>query len=120
MVSGSFAATVALFVFLAACSHRQETEEQERGCYGRLCLHFPGTSFSGNVEEFDAEHGQHALANEQVTVALFPRLVEHGCEQLDIFVNLSAYDFVISFLNSGERGGSALGRVWRSLKALSF
>jgi hypothetical protein len=55
-----------------------------------LCFHFPGTSFSGNVEEFDAEHGQHALANEQSTIALFPRLVEHGCEQLDLFVNLSA------------------------------
>ena len=77
-------------------------------------------SFSGNVEKVDAKHGQHALANEQDTRALFPHLVEDGCEQLDIFVNLSAYDYVIRFFNSGERGGSALGRVWRSLKAVSF
>ena len=61
-------------------------------------------SFSGNVEKVDAEHGQHALANEQDTRALFPRLVEDGCEQLDIFVNLSAYDDGISFFLNRASG----------------
>ena len=77
-------------------------------------------SFSGNVEEFDAEHGQHALANEQSTIALFPRLVEHGCEQLDLFVNLSAYDFVISFFKLGRAGRECVGAWLEEFEGLVF